>query len=127
MKRGIFSLICYILYTLAGVGLLIYSKIEIDRINASGGGLEGIAAAILLIVGIAVGVVGVAGLLFKSLHLGTGWGIFGFVCILVDLIVIFALISGMFEGGKFEFNSLGAIVSVISAISMVSNCRSLKR
>ena len=128
MRRGIFSLICYILYTLAGGALAIYGKLEADRINASGGGWEGLGAAIVFIIGLIALAVGVAGLLFKGLHIGTGWGIFGFVCILLDLAVIIALVSTMFSGsGSFEFNPVAAILCGIIGISFVSNVESLRR
>ena len=127
MKRGIFSLICYIFYTLAGGFLAIYSRLEIDRINASGGGWEGLGAAVVMILGIIVLAVGLAGLLFKGLHMGTGWGFFGFLCMLIDLAVIVVLVSNMFEGESFVFNPAGGIFCGISAISMVSNFESMRR
>ena len=108
--------------------LAIYGKLEADRINASGGGWEGLGAAIVFIIGLIVLAVGVAGLLFKGLHLGTGWGIFGFVCILLDLAVIIALVSTMFSGsGSFEFNPVATILCGILGISFVSNVESLRR
>ena len=128
MRRGILSFIIYVLYTLAGGGLALYAKLEIDRINANGGGWEGLGAAVVLIVGLVVGAVGLAGLLFKGLHLGTGWGLFGFICILIDIVIIVALVSNMFEGeGSFVFNPVSAIICGISGISLVSNFESLRR
>lgn len=126
MRRGILSFIFYILYTLTGGGLAIYAKIEADRIQASGGGWEGLGAAILLILGIIVAGVGLVGVLFKALHLGTHWGIFGFICLLLDVAIIVVLVSNMFESGSFVFNPLGGILCGISAISMVSNFESLR-
>lgn len=129
MRRGIFSFILYLICTLGGGALIIYAKIEAERINNGGGEpFEGLGIAVLLVLGIAAGIVGLPGLLFKGLQLGTGWGIFGFVCVLIDLFVIVALISNMFTGeGNFEFNTASAIVSGIFAISAVSNCISLRR
>ncbi len=129
MKRGILSFILYLICTLLRVGLLIYAKLEAVRINNGGGEpFEGLGVAVLLILGIVVGAVGLAGLLFKSLQLATGWGIFGFVCILLDLFVILALVSNMFSGeGTFVFNPATAIICGIFGISAVSNFESLRR
>ncbi len=123
-----FSLVCYILYTLAGGALAIYGKISVDRINASGGGWDGLGAAIVLILGLIVLAVGVAGLIFKGLHIGTGWGIFGFVCLLIDLAIIAVLVYNMFEGeGSFVFNPVSGIICGISMLSVVSNFESMRR
>lgn len=128
MKRGIFSFILYLICTALGGALFIYAKIEADRINNSGGGWEGLGVAVLLILGVVVGAVGLAGLLFKGLQLGTGWGIFGFLCILIDLVVILALVSNMFSGeGSFAFNPVSAIICGLFGISAVSNFESLRR
>ena len=128
MKRGIFSLICYILYTIAGGALSIYGKLEADRINESGGGWEGLGAALVFVVGLILLGVGLLGLLLKGLHMGIGWGIFGFACILYDLAIIIALASTMFSGsGNFDFNPIVAIMCSIQGISLVSNFESLRR
>ena len=127
MKRGILSLICYILYTLVGGALAIYGKLAADSIQESGGGWEGLGAAIVFIIGLVVLGVGLVGLIFKGLHMGTGWGIFGFVCILIDLAAIIGLASTMFSGsGSFEFNPAVAIICGILGISLVSNFESLR-
>ena len=128
MKRGIFSFIIYLICTVLGGALLIYAKIEADRINSNGGGWEGLGVAVLLILGIIVGAVGLAGLIFKGLHMGTGWGFFGFVCILIDLAIIAVLVYNMFSGeGSFAFNPVSAIICGIFGISVVSNFESLRR
>ena len=129
MRRGIFSFILYLICTIGGGGIMIYAKLEADRINNGGGEpFEGIGVAVILILGIIIGAVGLAGLLFKGLHLGTGWGIFGFLCILIDLVVILALVSNMFSGeGSFAFNPVSAIICGLFGISAVSNFESLRR
>jgi hypothetical protein len=130
-KGGILSLIVYIIYTLLGAGLIIYSKVGIDDLNASGGGWEGLGLAIVLIVGIILGAAGLVATVIKLIHMKSGWLLFGILCILCDLVFIGAFISSTIPAGDVsQFNPadvLPVIPFIIASVaSLVANIKSLR-
>ncbi len=133
MRKGVFSFVVYILYTLFGGGMVLYNYIAIQKHNAEGGGWEGLGLAILFILGIIFGAAGLVGVILKGIQLGTGWGFFGFLCILLDLVFIGAFISVVLPGGNnVEAAQLSDMLPMVpfvaaSAASLVSNAISLRR
>lgn len=130
-KSGKLSLIVYILYTLFGLGMIIYSKISIDKLNASGGGLEGLGLAIVLVIGIVLGAAGLIAVVLKLIHIKSGWILFGILCILADLVFIGAFISAASPAGDISQLKLDDVLPVIpfivaSIASLISNVKSLK-
>lgn len=130
-KGGILSLIVYILYTLGGLGLIIYSRVSIDKHNAEGGGLEGIGLALLLVLGIILGAAGLLATILKLIHMKSGWGLFGLLCILADVAFIFAWVSMAAPGGNINQIAVNDILPSIpfilaSLASMIANIKSLK-
>ncbi len=135
MKRGgKFSFIVYLLYLLFGGGLVVYVKIVTETKELEGG--EGIGLAVLLILGVALAAYGLAGVILKGIHMASGWGFFGFLCILLDIFAILAWISTALPAGDFSSVYLPdllydlaplALPISLSVSSMVSNIRSLGR
>lgn len=96
-KSGIVSFIIYLIYTLFGGGLALYNYIKALNHDS---GWEGLGYAVLLIVGIVLGAAGLLGVILKGIHLGTGWGFFGFLCILLDIAFAVVFISMVLPGGN---------------------------
>jgi hypothetical protein len=128
MKKSLIpSLIVYILYTLFGGGMVVYNYIAIGKHNAEGGGLEGLGLALLMIVGIVIGGVGLIGLIFKLIHIKSGWGFFGFLCLLLDILCV----GAVFYYFALEIQNIGEALLLLavlipSNISLISNLISLK-
>ncbi len=133
MRKGIFSFVIYIIYALLGGGMIVYNYIAIQKHNAEGGGWEGLGLAILFIIGIILGAAGLLGVILKGIQLGTGWGFFGFLCILLDLVFIGAFISAGLPGGNnIEAAQLSDMLPILPFVaasfgSFIANCVSLKR
>ncbi len=125
-KSGGFSLIGYIIYLLGGLGLVLYSYLAAP--NAEG--WEGLGIAVLIVLGIIIAGVGLVGLVLKLLHMGTGAGFFGFLCVLVDLLVIGVMVYSLIDGGISTENLdsiiFPGVVGVISIGSLISNIKSMK-
>ena len=88
---------------------------------------EGLGYAILIVLGLIVGGVGLISLILKLIHMGTGWGFFGFLCILVDLaIVVFGVLS-LIDGGASDLSGFITLIilSLFGLLSMISNISSL--
>ena len=126
MKRGMLSFVIYIIYALLGGGTAIYNYIALGKHNEAGGGLDGLGLAILMIAGIVVLGIGLVGLIFKSLHIKTGWGFFGFLCLVLDLacVVVFLYLF-LGEGGTVGDTLAIVGVAVPSILSAISNLVSL--
>ena len=124
-KSGGFAFICYLIYTILGVAAVIYNRIGIEISED----LAPIGYAILFMFALVFAAASAVGLILKLLHMGTGFGLFGFLCILVDIAFIV-----FFGWAVVENASLGDPVSMIipiaialiSGISFISNIRSLK-
>ena len=132
-KIGIVSFIIYLIYALGGGGLALYNHFAIQEHNANGGGLEGPGLAILFILGIILGVAGLVGVILKGLHLGTGWGFFGFLCLLFDIALAVVFISMVIPGGdNVEATTINDMLPAIpflasSLVSFFCNIASLRR
>lgn len=96
-KSGIVSFIIYLIYAIGGGGIALYNYIAIENHES---GFEGIGYAILMILGIILGAAGLLGVILKGVHLGTGWGFFGFLCILLDVAFVVVFISMALPGGN---------------------------
>ena len=121
-KSGGFSLFVYLLYLVGGLGFAIYSYIA----SQSAEGWDGLGYALLMIVGIIAGGVGLVGLIFKLLHMASGFGLFGFLCMLLDIAVIAYLVCALVDGNA-DVSALILIgpFTVLSFISLISNAASL--
>jgi hypothetical protein len=125
-KSGGFSLACYIIYLLGGLGLVLYSYIVAPTLE----GWEGLGILVLIILGIYSAGIGLVGLILKLLHMGTGAGFFGFLCVLVDLFVIGVVVYACFDGSV-SLNDpttlvLTAIPGGMFLGSFISNIKSMK-
>ena len=127
-KVGMVSLVVYLLYTLLGGGMMIYNYIAIQKHNAEGGGLEGIGLAFLFILSVIVLAIGVLGLVLKGIHLGTGWVLFGLLCMILDFACVAVIWTELVAGADNLTNGLICIaISIPSVISFGCNSRSLAR
>ena len=128
-KSGLLSLIVYILYTLGGGALALVSKINIDNLNANGGGWEGLGYAIVMILGIILAGIGVIGIILKGIHLKTEWGFFGVLCILLDLAFAAVLVASVMSNDGLSGNdpALLVILAIPVVTSFVGNILSMKR
>lgn len=123
-KSGGFSQALYIGYLIGGIGSAVYCYIAAQ--NAEG--WDGLGYAVLLILGLGIAAVGLVALVFKLLHMATGWGLFGFLCVLLDLGVIAACAFLIVDGG-IDISSLITIAPAIigSILALFSNIASLGR
>ena len=121
-KNGGFSFICYLLYLVGGLGFAIYSYIAAQGAE----GLDGLGYALLMIVGLIAGGVGLVELVLKLLHMATGWGFFGFLCMLVDIAVVAYLVYAFIDGNA-DTSSLILIgpCVVLSTGAFISNIKSM--
>ena len=120
------SFVIYIIYALLGGGTAIYNYIALGRHNEAGGGLDGLGLAILMIAGIVVLGIGLVGLIFKSLHLKTGWGFFGFLCLVLDLACVAVFLYLFLGEGVNTTDTLVIIgVAIPSMLSALSNLKSM--
>ena len=133
MRKGVFSFVIYIIYARLGGGMVLYNYIAIQKHNAEGGGLEGIGLALLFVIGIILGAAGLLGVILKGIQLGTGWGFFGFLCMILDLVFIGAFISMVLpSGNNIEAAQLSDFLPMVPFIaasfgSFIANAISLKR
>lgn len=131
-KCGVFSFVVYLLYTLAGGGMVLYNYIAIQKHNAEGGGIEGLGLALLFVLGIICGAAGLVGVILKLIHMKSGWVLFGLLCIALDLVFVAAWISMTAPGGNMDqivFNDILPVIPfiLISLASAVTNAISLKK
>ena len=77
------ALVMYIIGALYGGGGALFCYLYAT--NNTEGGLENLGFVVLMVYGIILFAIYAALLLFKMLHLISGWKIFSFLCMLVDL------------------------------------------
>lgn len=127
-KVGMVSFVIYLLYTLIGGGMAIYNYIAIQKHNLLGDRLEVIGLAILFALSLIVLGVGVLGLILKGIHLGTGWVLFGLLCMILDFACVAVIWTELVAGADNLTNGLICIaLSIPSVISFGCNLRSLAR
>ena len=129
MRKGIFSFVIYIIYALLGGGMMVYNYIAIQKHNAEGGGWEGLGLAILFIIGIILGAAGLLGVILKGIQLGTGWGFFGFLCVILDLVCVAVLVSQVFMNESVEILEAWPVIAitVLPVISCITNAISIRK
>ena len=126
MKRGILSFVIYVIYALLGGGTAIYNYIALQQHNAAGGGINGLGMAILMIAGIIVFGIGAVGLILKSLHMKTSFGLFAFLCFALDVACVIVYMSlFMGEGMTMPDTLIILAVAVPSMLSALSNLKSM--
>ncbi len=127
-KVGMVSFVIYLLYTLLGGAMAIYNYIAIQKHNADGDGLGALALVILFFLSLIVLGVGVLGLILKGIHLGTGWVLFGLLCMILDFACVAVIWTELVAGADNLTNGLICIaLSIPSVISFGCNSRSLAR
>lgn len=126
MRRGILSFVIYTIYTLLGGGTAIYNYIAVQKHNEAGGGFDGLGLAILMIAGIIVFGIGALGLILKSLHMKTGFALFGLLCFALDVACVLVFMY-LFLGESGSINDTLVIVGVAipSMLSALSNLKSM--
>ena len=121
-KGGLLSLIVYILYTLLGGGLAIYCRVGIN----DNSGWEGLGLAIVMVIGLVLGAAGLVGVILKLIHMASGWGFFGVLCILLDIAFIGVFVSSMIENSL----TLDAVYVILfigaSLASLIANIKSMR-
>ena len=129
MRKGGLSFVLYLLYTLLGGAMCIYNYIAIQRFNEQGGGWEGLGLALLLVLSVIVFGVGVIGMILKGIHIGTGWGFFGFLCVVFDLACIAVLVSQVFMNDSVDVVEAWPIIAItmLPVASAISNLVSIRR
>ena len=125
MRRGgVLSFVCYLIYLLGGLGLALYSYISAQ--NAEG--WDGLGYALLMVLGLIGGAVGLVSVILKLIHMGTGLGFFGFLCMLIDIAVIALIVCSIIDGGGVSDPGnyiLIAPIIALSSVSLISNLTSL--
>lgn len=120
-KSAGLSLPIYILYLVGGIGLAIYHYITAQ--NAAD--WEPLGHVLLMMMYLGVAAVGLVGLIFKGIHMASGFGFFGFLCALVDIAVIVFFVALIASSGTTGIPVLPIVFIAISTISMISNIKSM--
>jgi hypothetical protein len=129
-KKGVFSFINYLLYLVLGGGAAIYVNAVIDKKIEAGGDFESVMLAGLLMLLYFAVIYGGVGVLLKGIHMISGWGLFGLVCMLLDFWAIDLWLNVLLPSGDIGEikDMLFAIVPLIfSVISLISNALSLRK
>ena len=133
MKRGILSFIIYtILFGIVGF-LTLQLKLEIDANQGNYEGFEGLGAGLGLAIFLIFTIILAIPFVLKLIHVISGWGFFGFLCVLVDIafigLLVYSVITSIPSGASFDFVGNLPILAGISAIAvaLASDVMSLKR
>ncbi len=132
-RKGIFSLVVYVIMVVLSAIFAIKCRIDLENLEQNAEGLEGLAGlgiAIIMILAMFVLAVSLVAMICKILHVTKGWSFFGGLCSLIDLAVIVLISYYTFVGSSTVdivaawpiFAFLGVMV-----VSFVSNIISLKR
>ena len=131
-KIGFISLVIYALLALTGGIFAIWSRLELDALAGSADdGWASIGAAIVFVLALIVLAVSLVALIFKILHVATGWGFFGFLCLLIDLAIValavYSMITSIPSGASFDFAENLPLIAItgIFGVSFLSNLSSL--
>jgi hypothetical protein len=123
MRKSVgLSLPVYILYLLGGIGLAIYHYIAAQNSD----NWEPLGHVLIMIVYLCVAAVGLVGLIFKGIHIASGFGLFGFICALIDIAVIVFFVMTIASSGT-GISVLPIVFISLSGISMISNFASMAR
>jgi hypothetical protein len=123
MRKSVgLSLPVYILYLLGGIGLAIYHYIAAQNSD----NWEPLGHVLIMIVYLCVAAVGLVGLIFKGIHIASGFGLFGFICALIDIAVIVFFVMTIASSGT-GISVLPIVFISLSGISMISNFVSMAR
>jgi hypothetical protein len=123
MRKSVgLSLPVYILYLIGGIGLAIYHYIAAQNSD----NWEPLGHVLIMIVYLCVAAVGLVGLIFKGIHIASGFGLFGFICALIDIAVIVFFVMTIASSGT-GISVLPIVFISLSGISMISNFASMAR
>lgn len=123
MRRGMFSLATYIIYTLFWGGISLWLFWAVQDGNP---GLAGIAVAIVISITFVLAIGGLLAVILKLIHIGTRWKLFGIFCILIDGYILYTLIPAFLAVGTLNIVSIVLLLSaVLSVGSLLDNLRSL--
>ena len=121
MRKSVgLSLPVYILYLLGGIGLAIYHYIAAQNSD----NWEPLGHVLIMIMYLCVAAVGLVGLIFKGIHIASGFGLFGFICALIDIAVIVFFVMTIASSGT-GISVLPIVFISLSGISMISNIKSM--
>ena len=133
MKRGILSFVIYtILLGIVGF-LTLQLKFEIDTNQGNYEGFEGLGAGLGLAIFLIFTIILAIPFVLKLIHVISGWGFFGFLCVLVDIafvvLIVYSIITSIPSGATFDFVENLPILGVASAfvVALASDVMSLKR
>lgn len=88
-KRGIVAFIVYLLGCLVAGVMMVWAYIEAQNIPENDvENWEGLGVAILILIGLIIGVPCAVRLVLKFIHMVSGWKLFGVACILADIVII---------------------------------------
>lgn len=126
-RKGILAFIIYLLATLGGGGLALWSFIELKIIESSeSGDWSAIGAAIILALGLIILVPYAVCLIAKIIQMASGAKFFGVLCIIFDVVIIGALAYTFFVENNGD-NLIAQILALIpSTLALISNALSLK-
>lgn len=123
MRKSVgLSLPVYILYLIGGIGLAIYHYIAAQNSD----NWEPLGHVLMMIVYLCVAAVGLVALIFKGIHIASGFGLFGFICALIDIAVIVFFVMTIASSGT-GISVLPIVFISLSGISMISNFASMAR
>ena len=121
MRKSVgLSLPVYILYLIGGIGLAIYHYIAAQNSE----NWEPLGHVLIMIVYLCVAAVGLVSLIFKGIHIASGFGLFGFICALIDIAVIVFFVMTIASSGT-GISVLPIVFISLSGISMISNIKSM--
>lgn len=128
MKRGVFSLVSYILYTLfwAALTLLLhFGLLSQDDIGQLGTAVLVLVIAEFYTIAMAIG--SILLIVLKALHMNKGWIVCGILCLLADVNLVLTFGAAIIEVGGVTGATFVLLVPLVLAVgSLISNIKSLK-
>ena len=112
MRKGLLS---FIIHTIlfGGFGILtLITKLQLDAIDADG--FNGLGLALGLVIYLICTIALAVPFVLKLIHVISGWGFFGFLCVLADIALIGLLVYSIFSGVTIDM--LIIIIGLVAAL-----------